>query len=78
MILICVTFIHVVIDNLHGELKMSDVKDYCGSDNNHYNGVSSTYGKRVAEQNRQQPKYCMPGEANGKMQGQKSNKQAGA
>lgn len=60
---------------------MSEVKDYTSSEgdngNTHYNGVSSMYGKMVEQQNKMQPKYSMPGEADGKMQGEKSNKQAG-
>jgi len=46
---------------------MSEVKDYTSADgdmgNTHYNGVPSAYGKRVEQQNKMQPKYCMPGEA---------------
>lgn len=58
---------------------MSDVKDYTeGQQDSHYNGVPSMYGKMVNEQNRMQPKYCEPGEADGKMQGEKRNTQAGA
>jgi hypothetical protein len=57
---------------------MSDVKDYTDSaKDTHYNGVPSMYGKLVEQQNRMKPKYSMPGEADGKMQGEKSNKQAG-
>jgi hypothetical protein len=58
---------------------MDDVKDYTseGEGNTHYNGVSSSYGRRVAEQQKMQPSYCEPGEATGKMTGDKSNKQAG-
>lgn len=59
----------------------SDVKDYTSEDgasgNTHYNGVSSEYGRRVEQQNKMQPKYCMPGEAGGGMEGEKSNEQKG-
>ena len=58
-----------------------DVKDYTSADgdsgNTHYNGVPSSYGKRVDSQNKMQPKYCMPGEAGGDMKGEKKNVQAG-
>mgnify|MGYP007027865709 CR=1 FL=1 len=61
---------------------MSDVKDYTTSEgdmgNTHYQGVPSMYGKLVAEQQRQQPKYCEPGAAGGGMQGEHRNTQAGA
>jgi hypothetical protein len=53
-----------------------DAKDYTGS-GNHYNGVASEFGKRVQSQNKMQPKYCEPGQADGAMQGAKSNEQAG-
>lgn len=60
---------------------MSDVKDYTSaasdSGNTHYNGVPSEFGRRVAEQNRMQPKYAEPGEAGGEMRGEKRNEQAG-
>jgi hypothetical protein len=57
---------------------MSEVKDYSSEkEYTHYNGVSSMYGKIVDEQCRMQPKYCMPGEVGGEMQGERSNKQAG-
>ncbi len=60
---------------------MDDVKDYTSADsesgNTHYNGVPSAFGKRVDQQNKMQPKYCMPGEAGGEMTGAKSNTQAG-
>ena len=60
---------------------MSEVKDYTspadGSGNTHYNGVPSEFGRRVAEQNRMQPKYCEPGAADGQMRGEKSNEQKG-
>lgn len=61
------------------EIKMSDgVKDYSeAKQDTHYNGVPSMYGKLVNEQNRMQPKYCMPGEAGGEMQGEHRNTQAG-
>jgi hypothetical protein len=59
---------------------MSEVKDYTSADgdmgNTHYNGVPSAYGKRVEQQNKMQPKYCMPGEAGGEMRGEKRNEQA--
>lgn len=60
---------------------MSEAKDYTsdvGSEGNtHYNGVSSLYGRMVEDQNRMQPKYAEPGEADGKMRGEKRNEQAG-
>ncbi len=57
---------------------MSEVKDYTEEkQDSHYNGVPSMYGKLVNEQNRQQPKYCEPGEAGGGMRGEKRNEQAG-
>lgn len=57
---------------------MSEVKNYSEEkENTHYNGVPSMYGKMVNEQNRQQPKYCEPGEAGGGMRGEKSNEQKG-
>lgn len=56
---------------------MEGVKDYTGSENNHYNGVPSEFGKRVASQNSMQPKYCEPGKSDGKMEGSKSNEQKG-
>ncbi len=61
---------------------MSDeVKDYTSGDgetgNTHYNGVPSSYGKRVEMQNKMQPKYCEPGEAGDDMKGEKRNEQAG-
>ena len=60
---------------------MSDVKDYTSSDgemgDTHYNGVPSAFGKRVEQQNKMQPKYCMPGEAGDAMKGEKRNVQAG-
>lgn len=60
---------------------MSEIKDYTTSDgdegNTHYNGVSSSYGRRVEEQNRLQPRYCEPGEAGGEMRGEKRNEQEG-
>lgn len=60
---------------------MSDVKDYTTEPeggNSHYNGVPSFYGKLVNEQNKQQPKYCWPGEVGGGLQGAKRNEQKGA
>lgn len=58
---------------------MSEVKDYTNSpsDNSHYNGVGSEYGRRVAMQNKMQPKYCEPGKADGEMKGAKRNTQKG-
>jgi hypothetical protein len=57
---------------------MSEVKDYTEEkEDTHYNGVPSMYGKMVDQQNRMQPKYCMPGEAGGGMRGEKRNEQAG-
>ncbi len=60
---------------------MSEVKDYTTGDgdmgNTHYNGVPSSYGKRVEEQNRMQPKYCEPGSSGGEMRGEKRNEQKG-
>jgi len=60
---------------------MYECKDYTSEDgatgNTHYNGVPSAYGRRVEEQTRMQPKYCMPGEAGGEMRGEKRNEQAG-
>jgi hypothetical protein len=57
------------------------VVDYTTADgdegNTHYNGVPSSYGKRVEEQNRMQPQYCEPGEAGGDMRGEKRNEQEG-
>jgi len=65
-----------------GDGHMSEVKDYTTGDaetgNTHFQGVPSAYGKSVAEQQKQQPKYCMPGECGDTMKGEKSNKQAGA
>lgn len=55
---------------------MSDVKDYSES-NCHYSGVKSEYGKRVEQQYKMQPKYCMPGEADGAMKSAKRNEQKG-
>lgn len=58
----------------------NDVKDYTEGPegpNSHYDGVPSWYGKIVAEQMRQQPKYCMPGEAGGGLEGEHSNTQLG-
>lgn len=55
-----------------------EVKDYTeGRDNTHYNGVPSMYGKMVKKQCEMQPKYCMPGEANGEMHGEHRNVQEG-
>ncbi len=42
---------------------MSEVKDYSEEhEDNHYNGVSSMYGKMVNNQQKMQPKYCEPGD----------------
>lgn len=58
---------------------MMTVKDYTEDrEDNHYNGVPSMYGKLVNEQQREQPKYCEPGEAGGGMRGEKRNEQAPA
>lgn len=54
-----------------------DVKDYSSTSDSHYCGVPSQFGKRVDQQNKMQPKYCMPGEAVGDMKGEKRNEQAG-
>lgn len=43
----------------------------------HYNGVPSMYGKMVNSQNKMQPKYCWPGEADGEMRGEHRNMQEG-
>lgn len=60
---------------------MSEVKDYTSGDsaegNTHYNGVPSSHGKRVEQQNKMQPKYCEPGPAGQGMEGEKRNVQAG-
>lgn len=56
---------------------MSKDYDSAKADNTHYS-VPSMYGKMVREQYNQLPKYCEPGKESGKMQGEKSNKQAGA
>jgi hypothetical protein len=57
-----------------------EVKDYTTADgdegNTHYNGVPSSYGKRVEMQNKMQPDYCEPGMAGGEMRGEKRNVQA--
>lgn len=62
-------------------ITMSDVKDYTTDDsaagNTHYNGVPSSYGRRVDKQVKMQPKYCEPGEAGGDMRGEKRNQQEG-
>jgi hypothetical protein len=55
-----------------------EVKDYTVErEYNHYNGVKSMYGRLVDEQCREQPKYCMPGEAGGEQRGEHRNEQAG-
>tara|TARA_R110000868_G_scaffold335547_1_gene596430 strand:+ start:14590 stop:14772 length:183 start_codon:yes stop_codon:yes gene_type:complete len=59
---------------------MSEVKDYSSEkEDTHFNGVPSMYGKIVNEQNRQQPKYCWPGDVDpsGDMKGAKRNEQKG-
>jgi hypothetical protein len=60
---------------------MSEVKDYSEEkEDTHYNGVPSMYGKMVDKQNREQPRYCEPGEAgmdDGAMRGEHRNEQAG-
>lgn len=59
-------------------MENGNVKDYSEEHvNNHYNGVPSMYGKIVNEQQREQPKYCMPGEAGGGMKGEHRNEQKG-
>ncbi len=58
-----------------------DVKDYTSAvgfeGNTHYNGVPSMFGKMAVEEEMAQPKYCWPGKDDGKMEGEKSNVQAG-
>ena len=62
----------------HGVFKMPDVKDYSEEkEYTHFNGVPSMYGKLVDEQCKMQPKYCMPGEVGGDMNGDRRNEQAG-
>lgn len=59
---------------------MSEVKDYSDAPehgNSHYNGVPSWYGKHAMEQYKMQPKYCEPGMAGDKMEGEKRNVQVG-
>lgn len=59
-------------------MENGNVKDYSEEhEYNHYNGVSSMYGKVVNEQCKEQPKYCMPGEAGGGMKGEHRNEQKG-
>lgn len=61
-----------------GDFSMSDAKDYTdGSTNEQYRGVSSMYSKMCKKQQDMQPKYCMPGEADGEMKGEHRNTQAG-
>lgn len=59
----------------------TEVKDYTTADgdvgNTHYQGVESSYGKRVEMQNKMQPKYCMPGAAGDEMTAAHRNEQAG-
>lgn len=75
VLLFCVGY---VFNKLHGETFMSDdVKDYSSESDQHYCGVTSQFSKRVNEQNKMQPKYCMPGEAGEGMEGEKRNEQAG-
>lgn len=55
-----------------------NVKDYSEEhEDNHYNGVPSMYGKNVNAQQKEQPKYCEPGEAGGEIEGEKRNVQKG-
>ncbi len=62
----------------HGVVMKNEVEDYTEEkEYNHYNGVPSMYGKLVDEQCRQQPKYCMPGDAGKGMESDKRNEQAG-
>lgn len=59
---------------------MSEVKDYSNNPgaNSHYNGVPSMYGRLVAEQQKQQPKYRdEPGMYGGGVKGEHTNKQKG-
>lgn len=59
---------------------MNDVKDYSSEkEDTHFNGVPSMYGKIVNEQNREQPKYCWPGDVDpsGAMKGAHRNEQKG-
>ena len=61
--------------------KPSDVRDYSEEkEYNHYNGVTSMYGKIVDQQCRMQPKYCWPGDAGaneGALVGEHRNVQKG-
>jgi hypothetical protein len=50
--------------------------NYEKADNSHYT-VPSMYGKMVREQYNKQPSYCEPGQADGNMKGEHSNKQTG-
>lgn len=43
----------------------------------HYNGVPSWFGRHVEMENREQPRYCEPGEAGGALRGEKRNVQSG-
>ncbi len=58
-----------------------EIKDYSeGKQDSHFNGVGSMYGKLVNEQNKQQPKYSWPGEANfdnNPLEGEHRNVQVG-
>ncbi len=60
---------------------MKDVEDYTTSDgdegNTHYQGVSSSYGRRVEMQNKMQPKYCEPGSPGDEMTASHRNEQSG-
>lgn len=56
----------------------SGVHDYSeAKEDTHYNGAPSMYGKMVNNQNKMQPRYCEPGEADGQMRGEHRNEQAG-
>lgn len=59
-----------------------DVEDYTGEfggagSDSHYRGVKSMYGRLVEEQQKEQPKYCWPGEAGGELEGAHRNEQSG-
>lgn len=56
-----------------------EVRDYTEhkDDNSHYNGVGSFYGRLCKSQYDMQPKYCMPGPADGEMEGEHRNTQMG-
>lgn len=73
--------LYVSRTNYLSEIAMSDVKDYTSGsdkmDNVQYDGVSSSYSKRVENQFKMQPKYCEPGESGEGMRGEKRNVQKG-